>query len=97
MWVVNQDNDSVSVFDAVTQREGRARSPSAPRRARVAVAPNGRIWVTNKQRASISMIDPTSLTVAQTLALPRASQPFGIAFAPTGGAAFVALEASGRC
>ena len=31
----------------------------------------------------------------QTIALPRASQPFGIVFAPTGSAAFVALEATG--
>ena len=60
LWVVNQDNDSRQRV-----RRGHARqvprSPSAPRRARVAVAPNGRIWVTNKQRATISVIDPTSL------------------------------------
>ena len=34
--------------------------------------------------------------VVQTLTLPFASQPFGVAFAPTGGLAFVALEASGK-
>ena len=34
--------------------------------------------------------------MTQTLALPFASQPFGIAFAPTGGVAFVVLEATGN-
>ena len=32
----------------------------------------------------------------QTIALPFASQPYGVAFAPTGGFAFVVLEALGR-
>ena len=59
------------------------------------MAPNGSVWVTNKHAATISVIDPSTLTVSQTVALPFASQPFGIAFAPTGGFAFVALEGSG--
>ncbi len=50
--------------------------------------------VTNKQGASISVINAATLTVAQTLSLPRGSQPFGILFAP-GGSAYVALEATG--
>ena len=48
-------------------------------------------------RRTISVINPTTLSVSQTIALPFASQPFGIAFAPTGGLAFVALEAQGSC
>jgi YVTN family beta-propeller protein len=94
VWVVNQDNDTASVFDAVTHAKiAEVAVGAAPRG--VAVAPNGRIWVTNKQSASISMIDPTSLTVVQTLALPRASQPYGIVFDPAGSAAYVACAASG--
>jgi YVTN family beta-propeller protein len=94
VWVVNQDNDTASVFNAVTNAKiGEVSVGAAPRS--VAVAPNGRIWVTNKQGASISMIDPTSLTVVQTVALPRASQPYGIVFDPNGAAAFVACEATG--
>jgi len=94
VWVVNQDNDTASVFNAVTNAKiGEVSVGAAPRS--VAVAPNGRIWVTNKQGASISLIDPTSLTVVQTLALPRASQPYGIVFDPTGAAAFVACGATG--
>ena len=42
------------------------------------------------------MIDPATRTVARTLAMPRASMPFGIAMSPTGNRAYVALEAGGE-
>ena len=61
----------------------------------LAIAPDGRVWVTNKLASTISVIDPQSLSIDRTVTLPFASQPFGIAFAPDGGAAFVALEGSG--
>ncbi|HZF24863.1 MAG TPA: galactose oxidase-like domain-containing protein, partial [Steroidobacteraceae bacterium] len=95
IWVVNQDNDSVTAFDAVTNGKlAEIAVGTAPRS--IARAPDGRLWVTNKLSASISIIDPDTLSVAQTLALPFASQPYGVAFAPTGGFAFVVLEALGR-
>ncbi|MFN7928225.1 MAG: discoidin domain-containing protein [Blastocatellia bacterium] len=95
LWVVNQDNDSVSVFDAVTNAKlNEIAVGNAPRS--VAVAPNGRIWVTNKGAATISVLDPATLAIVQTIPLPYASQPFGLAFAPTGGAAYVTLEAAGK-
>ena len=94
VWVVNQDNDSVSAFDVATRAKvAEVAVGAAPRT--IAVAPNGRIWVTNKVGASVSVIDPNSLSVVQTIALPRASQPYGLAFAPTGAVAYVALEATG--
>jgi YVTN family beta-propeller protein len=94
VWVVNQDNDTASVFNAsTTAKIAEVNVGAAPRT--VAVAPNGRIWVTNKQAASISIIDPSSLSVVQTVTLPRASQPFGVVFDPTGSAALVTLEATG--
>ncbi len=94
VWIVNQDNDTASVFNATSNAKIAEIAVGAAPRA-VAIAPNGRIWVTNKQGASISMIDPASLTVVQTLVLPRASQPYGIVFDPTGSAAFVVLGATG--
>ncbi|MFN0122626.1 MAG: discoidin domain-containing protein, partial [Blastocatellia bacterium] len=93
VWAVNQDNDSVSVFDAVTNaKAAEIAVGKAPRG--IAMAPNGRVWVTNKGAATISVIDPAALAVAQTFSLPYGSQPYGIAFA--GGAAWVALEAAGK-
>ncbi|MSQ91474.1 MAG: DUF1929 domain-containing protein [Gammaproteobacteria bacterium] len=95
LWVVNQDNDSVSVFLTTTNTKvAEITVGSAPRA--LAIAPSGEVWVTNKQSATISVIDSTSLTVDRTIALPFASQPFGIAAAPTGGVVYVALEGSGR-
>jgi large repetitive protein len=94
VWLVNQDNDSVSVFNGSNQaRIAEVAVGSRPRS--VAVAPDGRIWVVNKGSASISIISPSTLAVVQTVTLPRAAQPFGLAFAPTGGAAYVVLEATG--
>jgi YVTN family beta-propeller protein len=95
LWVVNQDNDSVSVFDAVTNAKlAEITVGIAPRT--LAIAPNGEIWVTNKQSATLSVVSPSTLAVTRTLSLPFASQPFGIAMAPNGGFAYVALEAAGK-
>ena len=95
LWVVNQDNDSVTVFDAVTHAKLREINVGIAPRS-IAVAPNGLIWVTNRQSATLSVIDPGSLAVTSTISLPRGSQPYGIAFAPGGAHAFVVLGASGR-
>ncbi len=95
VWLVNQDNDSVSVFDAVTSAKVREIAVGAAPRS-VAVAPDGRIWVVNKDAATMSVIDRTSLAVVQTIALPRAAMPFGLVFAPDGSAAYVTLEALGQ-
>jgi YVTN family beta-propeller protein len=95
VWVVNQDNNSVSVLDGTTlARVAEISVGSAPRS--ITLTPGGEAWVTNKRDASISVINRGSLAVTRTIALTRASQPFGIAFSPTGGEAWVALEALGQ-
>jgi len=95
VWVVNQDNNSVSAFSAADNAKlGEIAVGAGPRT--LAVAPGGAVWVVNKHAATISVISPATMSVTQTLPLPYASQPFGIAFAPTGGFAFVALEAKGQ-
>ena len=95
LWVVNQDNNSVTAFDAVTRAKlGEVAVGAAPRS--IARASNGMLWVTNKLGASISVIDPATRTVSRTIALPRASQPFGVAMSPTAAQAFVTLEATGQ-
>ncbi len=92
VWVVNPDNDSVSVIDGGLIAEiAVGQSPRS-----VAIGPDGRVWVTNKASATISIIDSVSIAVVGTVALPRASQPHGLAFAPNGSAAYVALEATGQ-
>ncbi len=95
LWNINPDNDTVSVFDTATDAKLAEIAVGASPRS-LAVAPDGRLWVTNKRSASISILDGTTLTLDQTINLPRASQPFGIAFSPVGDAAYVVLEAMGR-
>ena len=95
LWVVNQDNNSVSVFDAVTRaRLSEINVGAAPRS--IAIAGNGMVWVVNKQGGSISVIDPASLAINRTLALPRGSLPHGLAMSPAGDVAYVALEGAGQ-
>jgi YVTN family beta-propeller protein len=95
LWVVNQDNDSVSVFDAVTRAKlAEIAVGGAPRT--LALASNGMVWVANKRDASLSVIDANSLAMSRTIALPRGTQPFGIAMVPGAASALVVLEATGQ-
>ncbi len=95
LWVVNPDNDSVSVIDTGNNsRIAEITVGTSPRS--VALAPNGQVWVVNRETANISVIDPSTLQVVRTTVLPRASSPHGLVFEPNGAAAFVALEALGQ-
>jgi YVTN family beta-propeller protein len=94
-WVVNADNNSVSVLDVVARtRLAEIAVGTAPRA--LALSPNGRVWVANKQSWSISVIDASTYAVVRTIGLPRASQPYGIAFRPGSDTAYVALAATGQ-
>jgi YVTN family beta-propeller protein len=95
LWVVNQDNNSITGFDTFTnQRLGEVAVGAGPRS--IAVDAKGLLWVTNKFDATLSIVDPSSRSVLRTLALPRGSQPFGVAVSPVAAQAFVVLEGSGR-
>lgn len=95
LWIVNPDNDSVSVFDAGSYAKLAEISVGDKPRA-VAVAPDDRVWVTNRDSASISIVDPVGLSLLDTVALPYGSRPEGVAFAPDANAAFVVLSATGE-
>src|SRR5205814_3452960 len=94
IWVVNGDDDTVSVIDATSgSKLAEIKVGSRPRT--VAIAPNGRAWVANQGSASLSVIDPEALSVSATIPMPRASQPYGVLVADDG-SAFVTLEATGQ-
>ena len=65
-WVVNQDHNSVSAFNATTNGKLATITVGTAPRA-LAVRSNGEIWVTNKQSRSISVIDSASLAVTRTI------------------------------
>ena len=95
LWCVNGDNNSVSVFDTVTRaRLAEITVGTAPRA--LAQGPDGRVWVSNVEAGTISIISGSTLAVVQTLTLPRGSRPFGIAFDPDGTDAWIACEGIGR-
>ncbi|MBA3479946.1 MAG: hypothetical protein H0T52_16350 [Lautropia sp.] len=96
VWVVNQDNDSVSVIDVATLKLVAEIPVGRNPRALALSADGAQVWVTNRTSASISIVDTSRLAVAGTIALPRASQPFGIVFSPADGSPWVALEALGQ-
>jgi YVTN family beta-propeller protein len=93
LWAVNPDNDTVSVFDAGNNSKVAEIAVGKQPRT-LAIAGDGRVWVVNKGASTLSVINPTNLTVAQTINLPRAALPYGIVFAANGNA-FVALEGKG--
>ena len=95
VWNVNPDNNSVSVFDTVTDQK-LAEIVVDDEPYSVALAPDGRIWVANHESATLSIINASTLAVVQTVTLPHHSAPFGLAFSPTGDAAYVVLEETGQ-
>jgi YVTN family beta-propeller protein len=94
LWVVNPDNDSVSVFDGGgLNRLAEVSVGSQPRS--LAIAPSGEVWVVNRGGATITVLNGSTRAVIRTLSLPAASAPHGIVF-DDGGQAFVTLEATGQ-
>ncbi|MCC2655714.1 MAG: hypothetical protein K0Q76_822 [Panacagrimonas sp.] len=95
VWVVNPDNDSVSVFNANTgARIAEVVVGTSPRS--VAIDAAGHAWVTSRRSANVQIIDRASLTVSRTIAMPRVAQPHGIAMSPAGDFAYIVLEATGQ-
>lgn len=95
VWVVNSDNDSVSAINAANNtrlfEQAVGLNPQT-----LAQAPDGRIWVTNAGSGTVSILDPSTGAVVQTLQTGLGSRPFGVVFNPLGTAAFVSLQGSGR-
>ena len=95
VWCVNPDNNSVSAFDVVTKaRYAEINVGTSPRS--LAFAPDGRLWVTNVETATISIINTSSRAVVATVTLAPGSRPYGIVFDPAGTAAWVAQEIAGK-
>ena len=95
VWSVNPDNNTVTAFDA--EMHGKLAEISVSARPQsLALAPNGRLWVTNKDAAKITIINTSTFTIAQTVSLKAGTQPHGLVFDANGSNAYIALEGSGQ-
>jgi len=95
VYVVNPDNDSVTVINTTDGSVVRE-VPVGDEPRSIAQGEPNRMYVVNKADASISVLDTNSLTVVKTISLPRASRPHGIVIDRATFTAFVALEAAGQ-
>jgi Uncharacterized conserved protein len=94
VWAVNPDADTITAVDLDSLEKVRE-VPVGHKPETLALAPDGAIWVANRSSHDISVVNPTTGQTSR-FALPYASQPYGLAFAPDGSAAYVALQALGR-
>ena len=108
IWVINPDQDSVSVLDSKTRTllheipltvSGRAETapekPATEHGPRTLAIDNaGHVWVANRHSGSISIIDPATMTVATRIALGVATQPYGVVAAPDGSGIWVSTLGS---
>lgn len=93
VWAANSDADTVTAVSLDTLAKVREVAVGEQPET-LARAPDGTIWVANRRSHSLSVVQPATGAVT-TISLPYASQPFGLAFAPDGGSAYVALQARG--
>jgi YVTN family beta-propeller protein len=95
LYSANHENDSISVIDA----SGLAKLAELPvlrGPVGLALTAHGKLWVLHREAHAIAIIDTASLTVESEVMLPYASQPMGLAFSPSGHAAYVSLMAVGK-
>ena len=95
VWNVNPDNNSVAAIDANAVALI-AEIPVGDNPRGIAVAADGLIWVTNKGDGTISIIDPSTQSVVDSVALGEGTQPHGVVADPAGTSMYVALEATGE-
>lgn len=92
---VNPDNNSVTAINESDLSKA-WEAPVGENPGTLAAAPNGDIWVTNQDDATISVLNASDGALLNTFNLPYASRPYGIVFAPNGSAAYVTLRATGQ-
>jgi len=90
----NVDNDTVSCLSTDTM-EVLFEVPVGRHPRSLAAGADGSLWVTNQDDATVSVLDVSGAPL-HTIALPRASRPFGIVMNSARGVAYVALQASGE-
>jgi YVTN family beta-propeller protein len=91
---VNPDSDSVTLIDGDTLTRLREIPVGKAPRA-LARAPDGSIWVTNQMSDEVVVLDSRAGDILTRIPFAYASQPYAVAFGPTG-KAYVTLFATGK-
>lgn len=94
VWNVNPDNNSISCVNALNYELIHEISVGKHPRT-LAIDVDSRVWVTNEDDASISIVN-SSGSLVKTIELPYASKPYGICFDPQKQFAYVSLQATGE-
>jgi YVTN family beta-propeller protein len=95
VWVVNPDNNSVSVIEVrndVNQRIAEIPVGQDPQTLAV-TGDNKKVYVTNRRSGTVSVIDAASMQVVKTIDV--GTEPFGCALTPEGRKLYVANHSSG--
>jgi YVTN family beta-propeller protein len=95
VWVVNPDNNSVSVFDVAGDANNRIAEISVGEEPRfVTIGQDGKtVYVSNSRSGTVSEIDADSLEVVREIEV--GTEPAGLAVTPDGKRLFVANFSSG--
>jgi YVTN family beta-propeller protein len=90
LWVVNPDNDTVSVFDVAGDANRKVTEiPVGREPAAIAITPDDRVvYVTNQVDGTLSVIDGTAHVARETITV--GTEPHGCAFTPDGNKLYVA-------
>ncbi len=94
-WCVNADNDTVTAIDTLTFGKV-LEAPVGVHPRTLARAPDGTIWVLCQDDATIRVLDPANGSTLETIPLPYASAPYGLAMSSDGSAAYATLSATGQ-
>ncbi|TPN85116.1 PKD domain-containing protein [Aquimarina algicola] len=94
VWTANPDNNTVTLVNAdnlsLIKEVSVGKHPT-----NIAIDENGNAWVTCRDSDEIYIIN-TSGIVSSQIALPKGTQPYGIAFTPDGKRCFVSGFGSGE-
>jgi len=95
LWVVNPDNDSVSVFDVSSGNAQKVKEIGVgDEPACVAITPdNSKVYVTNTVSGTVAVIDATTFLIREYIGV--GVEPRGCALTPSGQKLYVANSISG--
>jgi len=94
IWVVNPDNNSVSVFNVVT--DTKIIEIAVDDKPESLVVFDSEAWVVNRDNATITVIDVQNYSILSTIFLPVSSQPYAIVADTLSQKAYVSLAGTGQ-